>query len=122
MSHDPEVKAEIRAIVDKIAQALNTEQSDMAEIKAYNKLTVYGNYCYKFEVVVRNPMEPNELEQHRLAKARQVKYNLDRRKPSPIPSTVDEWQRGTHIDSMPKQGPQPINPHPLMPGKTEVAE
>jgi len=73
MSHDLDIKDTIKIIVEKIAQALNAEQSDYAEIKSYNKLAVYDGphgLPLAFEVVVRLPMEPNELESYRQAKAR----------------------------------------------------
>jgi uncharacterized protein YijF (DUF1287 family) len=72
MPHDPMVKDAIQLIVKKIALALNTgaRYPDYAEIKSYNKLDVYEPEGYCFEVVVRLPMEPRELENHRLKKER----------------------------------------------------
>ena len=72
-SHSAEVKAEIHEVVRQIASALNADQHDTAEIKSYNKLVVYAGYGpYAFEVVVRFPMEPRELELHRESKKRKA--------------------------------------------------
>ena len=64
MTHDFWVKEIIEHLTEEIAAALNKDITDHALIKAYNKLTVYHE-CFAFEIVVRLPMEENELRNHR---------------------------------------------------------
>jgi hypothetical protein len=86
-SHSADVKDEIHEVVKQIASALNADQRDTAEIKSYNKLVVYtGKYGpYAFEVVVRFPMEPRELELHRESKKRKAAIAAKRAQmPAPL--------------------------------------
>jgi hypothetical protein len=80
MTHDQIIRDMMSDITTEIAQALNQkhQRSDYAVIKSCNRLNVYHD-MFEFEIVVRLPMGPTELESHRRFKQRmaelRAKYN-----------------------------------------------
>jgi hypothetical protein len=75
MSHDPDVRIEIEGLTKIMLEALNkSKPHDFAELKAYNKIFIWGSQAY-YEIVVRLPMEETQLKDHRnrLARKREAR-------------------------------------------------
>ena len=71
-ANNPFVRDEVTQLTEAIAKALNQSTHDLAQIKSYNKIDVYGEWGI-YEIRVRLPMEEVELRDHRhRLKQRQV--------------------------------------------------